>query len=81
LSITTGSDDPPAAHVAAPMPTSVAEFIAALRALKVQAGNPSFEDLRRRSGIPRRPSAQEKTSSSDICAPFCTLFAVKSSWT
>jgi tetratricopeptide (TPR) repeat protein len=38
---------------AAPMPTNVAGFIAGLRALKVRAGNPSFEELRRRSGVPR----------------------------
>lgn len=32
---------------------SVAEFIAALRSLKIAAGNPSFHDLERFSGVPR----------------------------
>jgi hypothetical protein len=30
-----------------------AGFVQALRALKVWAGNPSFNDLERRSGLPR----------------------------
>lgn len=52
---TSSSDAPSNDHGAAgPLaPASVAEFIAALRALKVQAGNPSFQELQRRSRIPR----------------------------
>lgn len=41
----------------------MAEFIAALRALKVQAGNPSFQELQRRSGIPRSTLADALKSS------------------
>ena len=39
--------------VSAPTDGTVAEFISTLRAWKIRAGNPSFQELQRRTGIPR----------------------------